>query len=116
MSYGPEDILSIQCANFWNSIKPQEPFGLLHIPNGGFRNKLEAIKFKKMGVRAGVSDFLIQNAGMPVGWIELKAGKNKLMDSQKSFRDYVSIKWAEVRSLDEFIKTLKDWGILNEKR
>lgn len=111
MSYGPEDILSIQCVNYWGFIKPKEDFGLIHIPNGGFRNKLEASKFKKMGVRPGVPDFLIQQNGIPIGWMELKAGKNTLRESQEKFRDYTRIKWAEIRSLDDFINTLKKWGI-----
>ena len=29
---------------------------LIHIPNGGSRNVIEAAKFKKMGVKAGVPD------------------------------------------------------------
>ncbi len=30
-----------------------------HVPNGGKRNKLEAVLLARMGVRAGVSDLLI---------------------------------------------------------
>jgi hypothetical protein len=29
-----------------------------HVPNGGKRNGREAVKFKKLGVRAGVPDFI----------------------------------------------------------
>ena len=32
---------------------------LFHIPNGGKRGKLEAIRFKKMGVLAGVPDLFL---------------------------------------------------------
>ena len=32
---------------------------LHHCPNGGSRNKLEAVKLKQMGVKAGVSDLIL---------------------------------------------------------
>jgi hypothetical protein len=32
---------------------------LFHIANGGFRNAREAMKFKRLGVRAGVSDLML---------------------------------------------------------
>jgi len=48
---------------------------LAHIPNGGRRNKREAARMKRMGVRAGVHDYFLP---VPRGryhglWIELKA-------------------------------------------
>lgn len=48
---------------------------LLAIPNGGKRNKREALKLKRCGVKAGVSDlFLPVPRGTMHGlWIELKA-------------------------------------------
>ena len=47
---------------------------LIHIPNGGKRNKREAGRMKRMGVRAGVHDYFLPVArGMYHGlWIELK--------------------------------------------
>jgi len=47
---------------------------LLHVPNGGKRNKREAARMKRMGVRAGVHDYFLPVArGMYHGlWIELK--------------------------------------------
>ena len=32
---------------------------LYHVPNGGSRNKAEASKLKRMGVRAGVPDLVL---------------------------------------------------------
>ena len=60
---------------------------LIHIPNGGSRNIIEASKFKKMGVKAGVPDLqLIVPNGMVHGlWIELKAQKGRVQPSQKLF-------------------------------
>lgn len=55
---------------------------LFHIPNGGNRRKLEAVRFKRMGVKAGVSDLFLPlplhgYAGL---WIELKAPFNDSTD------------------------------------
>jgi hypothetical protein len=61
---------------------------LIHIPNGGSRHKIEAVKLKRMGVKAGVSDLLLtipsrSKAGL---WIEMKApavkGKSKNYPTQ----------------------------------
>lgn len=56
-------------------------------PNGGKRNLLEAIRLKKQGVRAGVPDlFLAVPRGTFHGFfIEMKAGKNKLTESQEAY-------------------------------
>lgn len=38
---------------------PRESRYLLHVPNGGRRGKLEAIRFQRMGVKPGVPDLLL---------------------------------------------------------
>ena len=47
---------------------------LIHIPNGGLRSKSEAARFKRLGVRPGVSDlFLPEPVGKYHGlWVEMK--------------------------------------------
>jgi hypothetical protein len=58
---------------------------LFHIPNGGSRNLLEAVKFKRMGVKRGIPDNFF---AVPMGkyhglWIELKRRiGGKLSDNQ----------------------------------
>jgi hypothetical protein len=58
---------------------------LVHVPNGGYRTKVEAAQLQAMGVKAGYPDVLLD---IPAGeyhgarW-ELKHGKNTLTDSQK---------------------------------
>ena len=61
------------------------------IPNGGSRNKLEAISLKKQGTKAGVSDLTVQVArgGYHGLWIELKVGKNKASEKQLEFIEAV---------------------------
>ena len=47
---------------------------LLHIPNGGSRHKLEAMKLKRLGVRPGVPDLFlpVPRHGLSGLWIEMK--------------------------------------------
>lgn len=50
---------------------------LIHIPNGGKRNRREAARLRRMGVRAGIPDYFLH---LPRGgwcglWIELKRPK-----------------------------------------
>ena len=58
-----------------------------HVPNGGSRKKNEAIKFKKMGVKAGVHDiFILHPIGRSHGlFIEMKVGDGKLSKEQIAF-------------------------------
>ena len=48
---------------------------LCHYPSGGSRNKLEAVKLKRMGVRRGYPDIFlpVRRAGLSGLYIELKA-------------------------------------------
>lgn len=71
----------------WNSNRYPELRWLFHVPNGGSRNKQEAVKFKQMGVKAGVSDLCLP---YPKGayhglFIEMKYGNNRQQDTQKEF-------------------------------
>ena len=58
---------------------------LIHIGNGGLRSKSEAVRFKRMGVRPGVSD-LFRPA--PVGkyhglWVEMKRKKGGRLEPEQ---------------------------------
>ena len=68
---------------------------LIHIPNGGLRSKTEAVRFKKLGVRPGVSDlFLPAPRGKYHGlWVEMKRQKGgKLSPDQKDWIDRMNRK------------------------
>nr|DAH33307.1 MAG TPA: Nuclease [Caudoviricetes sp.] len=60
---------------------------LHHVPNGGSRNRLEAVKLKQMGVKAGVADLCLPYPkGIYCGlYIEMKFGNNRQQDTQKEF-------------------------------
>lgn len=81
-----EQIAVIQWA-IWNERRFPELKWLHHIPNGGSRNRLEAVKLKQMGVKAGVSDLCLPyTKGIYCGlYIEMKFGNNRQQDTQKEF-------------------------------
>lgn len=69
-----------------------EQRGLLayaHVPNGGWRSRAEAGRFRAMGVRAGVPDLIVWT---PRGHfqIELKAGKGRLSEPQADWHSTMS--------------------------
>lgn len=81
-----EQINVISWAN-WNQNRHPELKWLHHVPNGGSRNKMEAVKLKQMGVKAGVSDLCLPYPkGIYCGlYIEMKYGNNRQQDTQKEF-------------------------------
>lgn len=81
-----EQINVVSWAN-WNVNRYPELRWLFHVPNGGSRNKQEAVKFKQMGVKAGVSDLCLPYPkGIYYGlFIEMKYGNNRQKDTQKEF-------------------------------
>ena len=85
-----------------------------HTPNGGQRNLGEAGRFKRMGVRAGILDFLF--VAPPLGQLhalELKQGYGKPTEEQARFLEAVVAaggKSAWVTGFDEAIEVLRGWG------
>lgn len=63
------------------------------VPNGGFRNKMEAIKLKATGTLAGVWDLHLFYKGK-FFIIETKVGKNTLSAAQKRWRDAMVLQGA----------------------
>lgn len=60
---------------------------LFHIPNGGSRNRLEAINLKRQGVKAGVPDLFlpVSRHGKNGLFIEMKFGKNRTTNLQEQW-------------------------------
>lgn len=71
----------------WNMKRYPELKWLFHVPNGGSRNKQEAVKFKQMGVKSGVSDLCLPYPkGIYCGlFIEMKYGDGRQQPTQKEF-------------------------------
>lgn len=113
-----EDELCIACVDWFDRVI-KRPFDMIHIPNEGARTKANGAKLKRMGLRAGVADYLISKKGMPVGFMEFKFGNGKPTENQKRFKDYVlmgGFKWQEIRSFDEFKDTLINWGVYQPQK
>ena len=107
-----EDDLQISCVRYFDSkIQPKNPhLKLFAVPNGGKRNVIEAAKFKRMGVRAGIADLVLLNGYFDIVpetiFIELKTEKGKHSDNQKEFETWCckfGYRYITVRSLDDFI-------------
>lgn len=85
-----------------------------HTPNGGKRHIAEAVKFKALGVVAGVPDLLILMGGR-LHALELKASKGTLTPSQRivlAHMENCGAQTAVAHSLDEALVTLEFWGVL----
>lgn len=85
-----------------------------HTPNGGFRNKPEAALLKAMGVKAGVPDLMLFNAGR-LYCLEIKAQGGRASPEQLTFLqdlDRAGAYTALVTGLDACLATLESWGLL----
>lgn len=92
---------------------------LHHVPNGGSRNRAEAVKLKRMGVKAGVPDLVLPSphGGYAGLYIELKIGKNKQTDSQKEWMEMLTEQGykvvlcyggdAAIQTIENYIKSCK---------
>lgn len=98
----------IQAAFFrWAALaggKYPELKALYAIPNGGTRHKLEAVKLKREGVRAGVPDVhLPVPRGKYVGlWIEFKAEAGRVTEIQAEWHTIL-------RSLGHRVEVARSW-------
>ena len=86
----------------WNMQRYPELELLHHVPNGGSRNKAEAVKLKQMGVKAGVPDLHLpvpkaEYCGL---YIEMKYGSGRIQDTQKEFMRAA----AAVKVLEDYLK------------
>jgi len=63
-----------------------------HVPNGGLRHRRTGAVMKAMGTLPGVADMCILADGGATLWLELKHGKGKQTESQKSFESNCTAK------------------------
>lgn len=115
-----EQIAVIQWAMHQMNVYPELKW-LHHCPNGGSRNRNEAVKLKQMGVKAGVSDLCLPYPkGIYCGlYIEMKFGDNRQQTSQKEFlKDMAEAGHfvATCYSAEEAIEVIKKYLSLNSWR
>ena len=92
--------------------KHDPPHSIFAVPNGGLRNKREAIKLKATGVVSGVSDLIIIQP-KKVLFVEVKTETGIQSKNQKQFEKIVTalgFEYILVRSLEEFKKTIKNFA------
>lgn len=101
-----------------------------HSPNER-RDVREAKRMKRAGVMPGWPDltFLWSDCGLvpgglvgytpSVAFIEIKSKSGSLTPEQRAFRDFClggRFRWALVRSLEQAIETVREWGLTRETR
>lgn len=87
---------------------------LFAVPNGGSRNKLEAINLKRQGVKSGVADviLLVPKGGFASLCLEFKTKIGKQSPEQKEFQEQAQMcgsKYVIVRSVKEAIEEMKKY-------
>lgn len=92
-----------------------------HTPNGGRRSRMEAIRFKALGVMPGVPDLTILLPGGQAIFLEIKPEKTgALSPEQKLFRNALATlggyHWACVRSIDDARDAFSEWGIVSKEK
>lgn len=81
------------------------------IPNGGYRNAIEASIMKREGVLAGFSDLIII-AEHNVLFIEVKTRTGRQSELQKEFEKkvaFLGFQYFVCRSLSDFVFTVEKW-------
>lgn len=105
------------CVNWFRYRFPKKAQLLIAVPNGGSRNKLEAINLKRQGVVAGVSDLLllVPRKGFGCLGIEMKYESGKQSVSQSTWEVHFKKAgnlYVVIRSVDQFMDTIESY--LNE--
>jgi len=75
-----------------------------HTPNGGRRNRIEAARFKGLGVRAGVSDLVAVHRGRIFA---LELNLEFIADME-----HAGASTCVAEALDEALAVLEAWGLL----
>jgi len=106
-----EDKLQATCFQWANNnycLKHHKPrLSVFSVPNGGTRNKIEAMTLKSTGLKAGVSDLIALFPGKAV-FFELKTETGRQSPEQIDFKTVVEALGFEyhlIRSFDQFKKT-----------
>ena len=109
-----ESKLQSACVQWFRLQYPSVARLLFAIPNGGSRNPATGSILKREGVVPGVADLMlaIPSQGEPGLFIEMKTPTGRQSKSQAEFMLCVTAqgyRYRIVRSLDEFIETIKDY-------
>lgn len=111
-----ESIIQTQCVEWFKKWQyPNYANLLFSVPNGGSRNRLEAIRLQKEGVTPGVADLilLIPNKDYNALCVEMKTPRTgRQQESQKKWQEDIEAqgyKYSICRSFDEFRVIIEDY-------
>lgn len=109
-----ESKIQQNCVTWFRLAYPQFGKLLIAIPNGGYRNALEAMIMKREGVVAGVADMVLflPSKNYSTLQIEMKTSKGKQSALQKDWQKLVEKyghKYVVCRSLEEFKQIINDY-------
>ena len=85
-----------------------------HVPNGGWRSRVESAILKAIGTVAGVPDIICIFQGR-VYALELKAGRGRLTDVQRLVHERLRKAGADVavaHGIDQALTQLEVWNLL----
>lgn len=108
-----EHNLQVACVKYFKLKYPTLSKLMFSVPNGGTRNKREAVSLKEEGLLAGVSDLVIaipnkENHGL---FIEFKTSKGVQSSSQREFMQSVrgqGYRYEVVRTFEQFVKVVNE--------
>jgi hypothetical protein len=106
----PEEALQRQVAAYLNAVPDLLWWATAN--QRGTRSRAEMGVLKAMGVKAGVPDLCVLIPGGKIGFIELKAPKGRMSDSQLEFTERAKDRGALVavcHSLEEVAEYLNGW-------
>lgn len=89
-----------------------------HTPNEGSRNIVAGANLKRMGMLAGIPDWVIVSPDGKVYFLELKRVGEKLTKEQDEFRMWCvanGIPYAVAHSLTDVIRACQFWGAVDPK-
>jgi VRR-NUC domain len=105
----------IQAAIFGHLIRVlPEGWLTFHVPNGGWRQKTTAARFRRLGVVAGIPDLVLVGPGGRVAFLEVKTTDGRLSRPQARFHDHChrfDVPWTIARSIDDARSFLARLGI-----
>lgn len=109
-----ESKLQRHCVQYFRLAFPKYSGVFFSVPNGGYRNTVEAARLKAEGALAGVADLLLLVSSGKYNClaIEMKTEKGRQSERQKEFQKNLTDLgglYVVCRSFDDFKQTIDDY-------
>lgn len=109
--------LQSECVRWFRLAYPKFALLLIAVPNGGYRNVIEARNLKLQGVVSGVSDLIlfVPRCNYNGLCIEMKYGTGKQTDNQRQWQIAVEDQGFEyriIRNFNEFKSLIDNYMII----